>query len=235
MAKVRRKRRGAVITVQKRLFADRASAGRQVAAELERRVGRKDVVVLGLPRGGVPVAYEVARSLAAPLDVLVVRKLGLPGHEELAIGAIASCGVRVLNGGLVSRLGLGPAVVEAVAERELAELQRQERFYRDGRDPLPVGGRNTVAVDDGLATGATMRAAVMALRRRGARSITVALPVSPRRSCAELAELVDDLVCAHIPERFVAVGAWYRDFSQVSDEDVRDLLDRARDAAGRSR
>jgi putative phosphoribosyl transferase len=215
----------------KRLFADRASAGREVAAAFAQHVGRKDVVVLGLPRGGVPVAYEVARSLAAPLDVLVVRKLGLPGHEELAIGAIASPGVRVLNDGVVSRLGLRPALVEAVAERELAELQRQERVYRDGRDPLPVGGRHAVAVDDGLATGATMRAAVMALRRRRARSITVALPISSRGSCAEIAELVDDVVCAHTPERFVAVGAWYRDFAQVSDEDVRHLLEQARDAA----
>jgi predicted phosphoribosyltransferase len=215
----------------KRLFADRASAGREVAAAFARQVGRKDVVVLGLPRGGVPVAYEVARSLAAPLDVLVVRKLGLPGHEELAIGAIASPGVRVLNDRVVSRLGLRPALVEAVAERELAELQRQERVYRDGRDQLPVGGRHTVAVDDGLATGATMRAAVMALRRRRARSITVALPISSRGSCAEIAELVDDVVCAHTPERFVAVGAWYRDFAQVSDEDVRHLLEQARDAA----
>jgi putative phosphoribosyl transferase len=215
----------------KRLFADRASAGREVAAAFARQVGRKDVVVLGLPRGGVPVAYEVARSLAAPLDVLVARKLGLPGHEELAIGAIASPGVRVLNDRVVSRLGLRPALVEAVAERELGELQRQERVYRDGRDPLPVGGRHTVAVDDGLATGATMRAAVMALRRRRARSITVALPISSRGSCAEIAELVDDVVCAHTPERFVAVGAWYRDFAQVSDEDVRHLLEQARDAA----
>jgi len=215
----------------KRLFADRASAGREVAAAFAQHVGREDVVVLGLPRGGIPVAYEVARSLSAPLDVLVVRKLGLPGHEELAIGAIASRGVRVINDGVVSRLGVGPAVIEAVAERELAELQRQERFYRDGRAPLPVNGRNTVAVDDGLATGATMRAAVMALRRRGARSITIALPVSSRRSCVEIAELVDDVVCAHTPERFVAVGAWYRDFAQVSDEDVRHLLERAREAA----
>ncbi|HEX3452434.1 MAG TPA: phosphoribosyltransferase [Solirubrobacteraceae bacterium] len=215
----------------KRLFADRASAGREVAAAFTQDVGRKDVVVLGLPRGGVPVAYEVARSLGAPLDVLLVRKLGLPGHEELAIGAIASCGVRVLNDGVLSRLGVEPAVVEAVAERELAEMQRQERFYRDGRGPLPVDGFDTVAVDDGLATGATMRAAVMALRRRGARSIAVALPIAARRSCAELAELVDYVVCAHTPERCVAVGAWYRDFGQVSDEDVRDLLERARDAA----
>lgn len=215
----------------KRLFADRASAGRDVAAAFAQHVGRKDVVVLGLPRGGVPVAYELARSLCAPLDVLVVRKLGLPGHEELAIGAIASGGVRVLNDRVVSGLGVGGAVVEAVAERELAELKRQERFYRDDRGPLPVAGRNTVAVDDGLATGATMRAAVMALRRRGARSITVAVPISSRRSCAEIAELVDDVVCAHTPERFVAVGAGYRDFGQVSDEDVRHLLEQARAAA----
>jgi predicted phosphoribosyltransferase len=213
----------------KRLFADRTSAGREVAAAFARHLGREDVVVLGLPRGGIPVAYEVARSLGAPLDVLVVRKLRAPGHEELAIGAIASGGVRVLNDEVVSGLGLGPAVVEAVAERELAELQRQERLYRDGCDPLPVEGRDIVAVDDGLATGATMRAAVMALRRRRARSIAVALPISARRSCAELAELVDDLVCARTPERLVAVGAWYEDFAPVSDEEVRHLLEQARD------
>jgi predicted phosphoribosyltransferase len=213
----------------KRLFADRTSAGREVAAAFARQVGSDDVVVLGLPRGGVPVAYELARSLGAPLDALVVRKLRAPGHEELAIGAIASGGVRVLNDQVVSGLGLGSAVVEAVAERELAELQRQERLYRDGRDPLPVEGRNAVAVDDGLATGASMRAAVMALRRRRARSIAVALPISSRRGCAEIAELVDDIVCARTPERFVAVGAWYRDFAPVSDEVVRHLLEQARD------
>jgi predicted phosphoribosyltransferase len=212
----------------KRPFADRTSAGRELAAAFARHLGREDVVVLGLPRGGIPVAYEVARSLGAPLDALVVRKLRAPGHEELAIGAIASGGVRVLNDQVVSGLGLGPAVVEAVAERELAELQRQERLY-DGRDPLPVEGRNAVAVDDGLATGATMRAAVMALRRRRARSIAVALPISSRRGCAEMAELVDDIVCARTPERLVAVGAWYEDFASVSDEEVRHLLEQVRD------
>jgi predicted phosphoribosyltransferase len=213
----------------KRLFADRASAGRELAAAFTRRVGRDDVVVLGLPRGGVPVAYEVARSLGAPLDALVVRKLRAPGREELAIGAIASGGVRVLNDEVVSKLGLGPALVEAAAERELAELQRQERLYRDGRDPLRVEGRNAVVVDDGLATGATMRAAVTALRRRRARSIAVAVPISSPRGCAEMAELVDGIVCARTPDRFVAVGAWYRDFAPVSDDMVRDLLEQARD------
>jgi predicted phosphoribosyltransferase len=210
------------------LFADRASAGRALAAALHDHVGR-EVVVLGLPRGGVAVAHEVARSLAAPLDVLVVRKLGAPGRKELAIGAITACGVCALNDDVVSWLRLGPGVVEAVAERERAEAQRQERLYRDGPDPLEVVGRNIVAVDDGLATGATMRAAVLALRRRGASSISAALPISSRRSCAELAELVDDVVCVRTPERLVAVGAWYQDFAPVSDEDVRHLLEQARD------
>ena len=211
-------------------FADRRAAGRELAEHLSRRATRGDVVVLGLPRGGVPVAHEVATALGAPLDVLVVRKLGVPGHEEWAMGAIASGGVRVLNDDVVAAVGVGEAAIEAVAERERAELERRERAYRGDRGPVDVAGRTVIVVDDGLATGATMWAAVVALRERRAGAIVVAVPVGSPEVCAGFRDAVDEVVCARTPERLAAVGAWYDDFTQTSDEEVRRLIEDA--AAG---
>jgi len=213
-----------------RRFRDRREAGRELAARLADYAGRPDVVVLALPRGGVPVAFEVAQRLGAPLDVFVVRKLGVPGHEELAMGAIASGGVRVLNEDVVRALGIPDEVVERVTAREQEELARRERLYRGARPPLAVEGRTVVLVDDGLATGATMRAAVQALRRAGAARIVVGVPVAAPDSCAALRGEVDDLVCVEIPPLFFAVGQAYEDFSPTSDDEVRELLARARAA-----
>jgi putative phosphoribosyl transferase len=181
--------------------------------------------VLGLPRGGVPVAFEVAQALGAPLDVFMVRKLGVPGHEELALGAIASGGVRALNLDVLAAIGISGDQVEAVAARELAELERREVSYRGDRPPLPVDGRVAIVVDDGLATGATMRAAAHALRRRGASRIVVAVPIAPAQTCQSLRRDAEEVVCALTPEPFTAVGRWYQDFAPVSDEEVRSLLD----------
>jgi predicted phosphoribosyltransferase len=205
-------------------FADRSAAGRELAERLSRYAGRKDIAVLGLPRGGVPVAYEVAAALAAPLDVFVVRKLGVPGHEELAMGAIASGGVRVLNERVVNEVGIDAPEIEAVADRERAELERRERAYRGERDPIDVEGKTVIVVDDGLATGATMRAAITALRDRQADTIVVAVPTGSPQTCAEIGETVDEIVCARTPEEFTAVGVWYRDFEPTSDDEVRRLL-----------
>jgi predicted phosphoribosyltransferase len=206
------------------LFTDRSEAGRVLAARLGRYAGRDDVVVLALPRGGVPVGYEVARALGAPLDVFLVRKLGVPGHEELAMGAIASGGVRVLNEDVIRALGLPPEAIDAVAEMEQAEMARREQAYRDGR-PFPnVRDRIVILVDDGLATGSTMRAAVAALRQMGPGWIVVAVPVGAADTCRDLRSEADEVVCARQPEPFFAVGAWYRDFSQTTDEEVRELL-----------
>jgi predicted phosphoribosyltransferase len=206
-------------------FNDRRDAGRELAERLSHYAGRDDVVVLGLPRGGVPVAFEVARALAAPLDVFLVRKLGLPGHEELAMGAIASGGVRVLNDDVVSATGIPEAQIAQVAARELEQLRRQEHAYRGDRPPLDVRGRVAILVDDGLATGATMRAAIAALRDQGAGAIVVAVPTAPGETCEALRREVDEVVCARTPDPFTAVGLWYRDFTPVSDEEVRDLLE----------
>jgi putative phosphoribosyl transferase len=205
-------------------FTDRRDAGRRLATDLADYAGRDDVVVLGLPRGGVPVAYEVARSLGARLDVFVVRKLGVPGHEELAMGAIASGGVRVLNEDVVATAGIQPAEIEFVAGRELERLAAQERDFRGERPPANVGGRTAIAVDDGLATGATMRAAVIALRERGAARIVAAVPTAPGATCQALRRLADDVVCVSTPDPFLAVGLWYADFAPVSDREVRELL-----------
>jgi predicted phosphoribosyltransferase len=205
-------------------FEDRRDAGRRLAVSLAQYAGRPDVVVLGLPRGGVPVAYEVARALGAQLDVFLVRKLGVPGHEELAMGAIASGNVRVMNDDVLAATGVGREQIEAVAAKELRRLTRQEQAYRGDRPPLEVAGRVAILVDDGLATGATMRAAVAALRDRGAGRIVVAVPTAPRETCAALRSEVDEVVCAMTPDPFTAVGLWYRDFSPVGDEQVRELL-----------
>ncbi len=208
-------------------FSNRHDAGRRLAGHLADYTGRSDVVVLGLPRGGVPVAYEVARVLGAPLDVFLVRKLGVPGHEELAMGAIASGGVQVINDDVVSAIGVGQAEIDQVAARELAHLERQEHAYRGDRPPLDPTGRVAILVDDGLATGATMRAAVAALRDRGAGAIVVAVPTAPRETCEAFAREVEAVVCASTPDPFMAVGLWYRDFAPVSDGEVRSLLERA--------
>ena len=210
------------------LFRDRSDAGRRLAARLQGYANRPDVVVLALPRGGVPVGYEVARALGAPLDVFLVRKLGFPGQEELAMGAIASGGVRVLNTNLLRRFHVPDHTVEAIAARELAELERRERSYRGSTAPPPVRGRAVILVDDGLATGSTMRAAAAALRRMDPTRIVVAVPVGAESSCEEFGGIVDEVVCAETPEPFRAVGQWYDDFSQTTDEEVRELLERAR-------
>jgi len=209
------------------LFRDRADAGRQLAKELTAYAGRPDVRVLGLPRGGVPVAFEVARALGAPLDVFLVRKLGVPGREELAMGALATGGVRVLNDDVVRNLAIPDQVIDAAAEKELQELTRRERAYRDDRPPPDVAGRTVLLVDDGLATGSTMRAAVAALRKLDPARIVVAVPVGAAEICAGLREEADETVCARTPEPFHAVGLWYDDFTQTTDEEVRDLLERA--------
>jgi len=210
------------------LFRDRSEAGRQLADELGRYAGRDDVVVLALPRGGVPVGYEVARALGAPLDVFLVRKLGAPGREEFAMGAIASGGVRVLNEEAVYGLRIPPEVIERVAEQERRELERREREYRDDRPTPDVRGKVVILVDDGLATGTTMRAAVAALRRSDPGRIVVAVPVGSPETCAELSTEADEAVCLREPDPFYSVGAWYEDFTQTTDEEVRALL---RDAA----
>ncbi|MGI8803614.1 MAG: phosphoribosyltransferase [Solirubrobacteraceae bacterium] len=180
--------------------------------------------MLGLPRGGLPVAAEVARALAAPLDAFMVAKIGQPGRVELAIGALASGGVRVLNEGVIRAAGIGADEVEELARRTGEKLAERERCYRGGRPPPAVAGRVAILVDDGVATGATMRAAVTALRALGAARVVAGVPVAPPSTCAGLAPLVDEIVCVHMPEPFVAVGAWYEDFSPTTDEEVRRLL-----------
>jgi predicted phosphoribosyltransferase len=209
------------------IFRDRRDAGRRLAAELTNYADQNDVLVLALPRGGVPVAYEVARALHAPLDVFMVRKLGVPGYEELAMGAIATGGVRVLDEELVRMLHLPRDVIERVTAIEMTELERRERQYRGDRPAPDVRGRTVILIDDGLATGSTMRAAIAALKKEGAKRIVVAVPVAPPETCEALRAEVDDVVCAVTPEPFRAVGLWYGDFSQTTDEEVRDLLARA--------
>ncbi|HEY9507164.1 MAG TPA: phosphoribosyltransferase [Gemmatimonadales bacterium] len=207
-------------------FQDRYEAGRRLAEALGSYAGRSDVLVVALPRGGVPVGYEVARALGAPLDVMQVRKLGVPGHEELAMGAIASGGVRIVSEDVVEALRIPERVIATVAAAETQELERRERIYREGRLFPELRGRTVILVDDGLATGSTMRAAAAALRSMGAARLVAAVPVAPKESCAALRETVDDVVCATMPDRFMAVGEWYEDFSQTSDEEVSELLRR---------
>jgi putative phosphoribosyl transferase len=185
------------------------------------------VLVLALPRGGVPVAFEVARALDGELDVFLVRKLGLPGQEELAIGAIASGGVQVLNESLLAELQLSPTLIEQIAQREECELKRREELYRDGRAPLPLHGRTVILVDDGLATGASMKAAAQAVRLQHPRRVIVAVPVAAKDTCNDFDASVDEIVCAHTPKPFLSVGMWYEDFSQTTDEEVMQLLHEA--------
>ncbi len=208
-------------------YRNRTEAGRLLAERLSAYAGRPDVLVLALPRGGVPVAYEVARSLHAPLDVFLVRKLGMPGHEELAMGAIASGGVRVVNQDVTEHWRIPERLIDAVAAREQRELERREQLYRGPRPPPDVTGRIVILVDDGLATGSTMRAAVAALRSQRPRRIVVAVPAAAPQTCDELRTEVDEIICALTPEPFYAVGLWYEDFTQISDERIRELLERA--------
>ena len=208
-------------------FTDRADAGRRLGQALVGRWPGQPVVVLGLPRGGVPVAAEVAAALGAPLDVLVVRKLGVPWQPELAMGAVAGGGVRFVDPAVVRQLGVPADQVEAVTRRELVELERRERAYREDRPPAPVAGRVVVLVDDGLATGATVRAAVQAVRAAGPARVVVAVPVGAPGGCRALREVADEVVCLEEPDRFVAVGAWYDDFGQTGDDEVRRLLSAA--------
>ncbi len=210
------------------IFQDRTDAGQELAARLTKYANRPDVLVLALPRGGVPVAYEVAKRIGAPLDVFLVRKLGVPGHEELAMGAIASGGVRVINEDVARFLKIPDEVIDAVTADEQQELERRESAYRDDRPPPDVKGRVVILIDDGLATGSTMRAAAAALRKQGPARIVVAVPVSAPETCNEFRSEVDEIVCAVTPEPFRGVGLWYKDFSQTTDEEVRELLERAR-------
>ena len=214
------------------LFSDRRAAGRELARHLRHLADGVDLVVLGLPRGGVPVAYEIARDLNAPLDVFVVRKLGLPGHEEFAMGAIASGGIRVMNEDLTRSYQLPDAMVDAVTQRERSELERRERTYREGRPPLTVKGRVVILVDDGLATGSTMKAAVGAVRQLQPARVVVAVPVCAAETCEALSEIADEVICPYRPEPFRAVGRWYEDFSATADAEVTELLHSVKAAAG---
>lgn len=207
-----------------RLFHDRADAGRQLAERLGEYANRHDVIVLGLPRGGVPVAYEVATRLVAPLDIFLVRKLGVPGHAELAMGAIAAGGIEVLNLELIADLGISTASVAEIAVRERSELSRRDRAFRGNRPMPEVAGQTVILIDDGLATGATMEAAVKALRQTRPAEVVVAVPVGARETCARFIGLADRVICLATPEPFDAVGQWYENFSQTTDEEVKQLL-----------
>lgn len=208
-------------------FKDRRDAGRKLAQKLAAYTGKADLLVLALPRGGVPVAYEVALALNAPLDVFIVRKLGLPGREELAMGAVASGGVRVLNGDIVRMLSIPEEVINIVVKHELQELQRREELYRGNRPPPEVRERTILLIDDGLATGASMRAAIAGLRAQHPARIVVAVPTAAPQVCEAFRAEVDEIVCAMTPEPFYGVGRWYEDFSQVTDDEVRVLLEEA--------
>jgi putative phosphoribosyl transferase len=210
------------------IFHDRGEAGRILAEDVARSVPGQDSLVLALPRGGVPVGFEVAQALKIELDVFLVRKLGLPGQEELAIGAIASGGVRVLNERLLKELRLSWNLIDQITAREERELQRREELYRQGRPALPVHHRTAILVDDGVATGASMKAATRALRLQSPKRIVAAVPVAAAETCDELRKSVDELICASTPPEFTAVGSWYENFSQVSDEEVQRLLMEAR-------
>jgi putative phosphoribosyl transferase len=214
------------------LFRDRTEAGQRLAAQLG-DLADGDSVVLALPRGGVPVGFEVAQALNIPLDVCVVRKLGTPGQEELAMGAIASGGVRVVNWDVIDTFAISTQQIDAVATREARELERREREYRGSRERVDVRGRTVILVDDGLATGSTMRAAIAAVRQQRPKKVVVAVPVAARSTCADLQEEADEMVCLYAPLQFYAVGQWYQNFSQTTDEEVRELLERAAERAQR--
>jgi putative phosphoribosyl transferase len=205
-------------------FRTRTEAGKLLARELTAYANCQDLLVLGLPRGGVPVAYEVAKALDAPLDICLVRKIGVPGHRELAMGAIASAGVRVLNYDVVSSLAISEQIINQVTANELQELQRRDRAYRGDRPPLNVKNRTIILVDDGIATGSTMRAAVTLLQQQQPHRIVVAVPIAPPETCEQLSEQVDEVVCLKMPEHMYAVGVWYEDFSQTTDDEVCYLL-----------
>lgn len=205
-------------------FLDRQDAGRRLAEALAHYARRPNLLVLALPRGGVPVGYEVARALGAPLDVMLVRKLGVPGHEELAMGAIATGGIRIVSDAVVRELGIPDRVIATVAAAEERELERRERAYREDRPPPVIRGRLVILVDDGLATGSTMRAAAAAIKAQEPERLVVAVPVAPPETCDILRQEVDEVVCALQPEPFLAVGLWYEDFAQTDDEEVRALL-----------
>lgn len=209
------------------LFKDRAAAGQFLAGQLASYTNRPEVMVLGLPRGGVPVAFEVAKALNAGFDVFLVRKLGVPGQEELAMGAIASGGVRVLNQAVVRSLRISTHTIDKVTAKEQQELARREQLYRDGQPAPDLENRTVILVDDGLATGATMRAAVMALREQHPAQIVVAVPIAALETCDQLKETVDDILCAMTPQPFQSVGVWYENFSQTTDQEVRRLLNQA--------
>jgi putative phosphoribosyl transferase len=211
-----------------RRFRDREEAGLALAEELRRYAGRPDVVVLGLPRGGVVVAFEVARELDVPLDIFLVRKLGAPGHEELAAGAVATGGVMLLNDDVVRGLGIGARQIEQIASRERGLLERREAIYRGHFSPVSLAGKTAVLVDDGLATGATMRTAVASVRRLDPARIVVAVPTAPAETCTTLAAEADEVVCLMTPAPFFSVGEWYEDFAQTADDEVVVLLERAR-------
>lgn len=210
------------------IFRDRAEAGKHLATKLLNYSDRQDVLVLALPRGGVPVAFEVADSLHVQLDIFLVRKLGVPGHEELAMGAISTGGVRVLNEDIVDYLRIPEHIIDAIAAKELKELQRRELAYRGNRPEPDAKDKTVILIDDGLATGSTIRAAAQALRQQQPARIIVAVPVSAPQTCDEYRIGVDEIICAVTPEPFLGVGRWYLDFSQTTDEEVRDLLERAR-------
>ncbi len=206
------------------LFKNRIDAGRQLAERLVQYGDQPDVLVLGLPRGGVPVAYEVARVLNAPMDIFLVRKLGVPGHEELAFGAIASGGIEVINHGVVQSLGIPERVLQEIARKEWDELKRREIAFRGDRPEPDVSGKTVILIDDGLATGASMYAAVLALRKPGPKDIIAAVPVGSPETCQAFEREVGKIVCAHTPQPFLGVGQWYQDFNQIDDDEVRELL-----------
>jgi putative phosphoribosyl transferase len=208
-------------------FIDRRHAGRVLATRLAKHAGRDDVVVLALPRGGVPVAYEVASALGVPMDVFLVRKLGTPGHRELAMGAIASGGVRVLNEDVVHWYGISDSAIERIAREEQEELERRERAYRGDRPAPGLTNKIVILIDDGLATGSTMRAAAQAVRAHRPARVVIAVPVGAPQTCAELGSVADDVICARMPEPFSAVGQWYVNFDQTDDDEVRELLQKS--------
>jgi putative phosphoribosyl transferase len=215
------------------IFFDRTEAGKVLAEQLRGVVPPRDLLVLALPRGGVPVAFEVAKTFSAPLDIVTVRKLGVPGEEELAIGAIASGGIRFLDEAFIARLKLPRSVIDQITDREERELKRREELYRQGRPAATVTDRTVVLIDDGLATGATMKAAARAVRMQGPKQIIVAVPVAAAQSCRELSADVHEVVCAYTPKPFIAVGLWYRQFRQISDEEVQNFLRQAQATAAK--